>query len=231
MPPKRPERQSSGSLASQQLGGRGVEDAGSPAAWLVLALVIEQPSHGYEISHRYQRRFGELFPLSVPRVYGALDRLRDGGMIAPIELESEPARKQHLMRRSYRATRSGVRAYKRWVAERMRDDPRRPQLLGRIVSAGLLGVDAVLDVIDNYQRECMEELRGLPAGGPHSESPDTNFDELTESLVIDQQRRELRARHDWAVHAREMLEAYKKTSAAPQQRGSGERGSRAGAKP
>jgi DNA-binding PadR family transcriptional regulator len=192
-----------------------VEDSRSPAAWLVLALLIEQPSHGYEISQRYQRRFGEFLPMSVPRVYGALDRLRDDGMIEPIDLKPvKPEGKQHLMRRSYRVTHAGVEAYRRWVAERMRDDPQRPQLLGRIVSAGLVGIDAVLDVIDRYQRECMEELRALPAGSEELESGRSSLEELTESLVIAQQRRELQARHDWAVYARRVLEAHKQNASA-----------------
>jgi DNA-binding PadR family transcriptional regulator len=222
MQPNRHERLNSAPLAAQQLGGGGLEDSRSPAAWLVLALVIEQPSHGYEISQRYQRHFGSFLPTSVPRVYGALDRLRDAGLIEPIALKSaQPARKQHQMRRSYRATRAGVRAYQRWVAERMRDDPQRPQLLGRITSTGLLGIDAVLDVIDQYQRECMEELRALPSGSEQVESGGSSLEELTESLVIDQQRRELRARNDWAVHARQILEAHK-------QRASAQRGAQAG---
>ncbi len=74
MQPNPPKRKSSASQAARQL--RGVEDPWSPAVWLVLALVIEQSSHGYEISQRYQRRFGSFVSMSVPRVYAALDRLR-----------------------------------------------------------------------------------------------------------------------------------------------------------
>jgi DNA-binding PadR family transcriptional regulator len=213
--PNRLEGEHAGSLAAGAAPARGVEDARSPAAWLVLALIIEQPSHGYEISQRYQRRFGSFLPMSVPRVYGALDRLRDTKMIEPIRLKPvRPAGKQHLMRRSYRATEAGVQAYQRWVAERMRDDSQRPRLLGRIASSGLLGIDALLDVIDRYQRECMEELRALPTGSEQSDTGHSSLAELTESLVIDQQRRELAARIDWAVHARKALEAHKQSAAA-----------------
>lgn len=181
----------------------------------MLALVIEQPSHGYEISRRYERRFGSFAPLSVPRVYSALDRLRDSGMIEPVALKpAEPAGRQHLMRRSYRATRSGTQAYRRWVAERMHDDPRRAELLGRIASVGLLGIDAVLDVIEEYERSCVEELRSLPSGKDRPDGP-ADLHELTESLVLDQQRRELRARYEWAVHARQLLEAHRQKAPSP----------------
>jgi DNA-binding PadR family transcriptional regulator len=216
MKPTALEDENPASLATQQIHRGGAEDQRSSSAWLVLALVIEQPSHGYEISQRYQRHFGSFQPMSVPRVYAALDRLRDAKMIEPIVVKPvEPARKQHLMRRSYRATRAGVKAHRAWVAERMRDDPQRPQLLGRIASAGLVDIDAVLDVIDRYQRECMEELRALPTGSERLEAGRSSLEELTEYLVNDQQRRELRARHDWAVHARGILEAHKLGLSAP----------------
>ena len=153
-------------------------------------------------------------PMTVPRLYGALDRLRDDGLIEPAEVKPvEPARRQHLMRRSYRATRAGVRAYRSWVAERMGDDPQRPQLLGRIATAGLDGVDALIDVIDRYDAECMEELRGLGTAGRRLQSGAASLEELTEALILDQRRRELAARHDWAAHARQLLEAHKRTAA------------------
>jgi DNA-binding PadR family transcriptional regulator len=216
MQPNPLEDETSASLAPPHPRVRVAEDPRSSSSpWLVLALVIEQPSHGYEISQRYERRFGSFQPMSVPRVYAALDRLRDAKMIEQIVLKpAKPASKQHLMRRSYRATRAGTQAYHAWVAERMRDDPQRPQLLGRIATAGLIGIDDVLDVIDRYQRECMEELRALPTDSERLETGRSNLEELTEYLVNDQQRRELRARHDWAVHARGILEAHKRRRSA-----------------
>jgi DNA-binding PadR family transcriptional regulator len=200
------------SLSERHARARGAEDQPSPSVWLVLALVIEQPSHGYELNRRYQSRFGSLLPMSVPRVYGALDRLRETGMVEPIKA-TKSAPRQHLMRRSYRATEAGMEAYRHWVAERMRDDPQRLALLGRITSAGLLGIDGLIDVVDRYQRECMEELRALPPDREQLESGRSSLEELTQSLVIDQQRRELRARNDWAAHARLVLEAHKQSAA------------------
>jgi DNA-binding PadR family transcriptional regulator len=218
MPRSRPQRRTATSLASATAREKVVEDARSPGLWLVLALVIEQPSHGYEITQRYQRRFGPLLPMSVPRIYAALDRLRDAGMIKPITLKPvKPTGKQHLMRRSYQATAAGAKAYHQWAAGQMRDDPQRSQLLCRIASTGLFGIDAVLDVIDRYQRECLEELRTLPAVREGSAEGQLSLEELTETLVVDQQRRELGAQNDWAVHARQVLEAHKHS--APTQDG------------
>ncbi len=188
---------------------RAAEDGRSAVGWLVLALLIERPSHGYELSQRYDERFGSFAALSVPRVYAALDRLREAGMIEPMPLETgKSVPKQHLMRRSYRATATGAASYRNWVAERMHDDPQRPQLLARIASAGWLGLDGVLDVIDRYERACVEELQALPAAEERLEAGRCGLEELTGFLVDDQRRRELKARRDWAVHARLVVLAH-----------------------
>jgi DNA-binding PadR family transcriptional regulator len=195
-------------LAAREGRARTGDDARSPVGWLVLALLIEQPSHGYEVSRRYDGRFGSFAALSVPRIYAALDRLRDAGMIEPIVLDNaKPQRKQHLMRRSYRATAAGESAYRSWVSERMRDDPQRPQLLARIAASGGLGLEGVLDVIDRYERACIEELQELPTDSSELELGDCDLEEVTSFLVADQQRRELNARREWAVHARGVVQA------------------------
>lgn len=195
--------------ATREARARAAEDGRSPVAWLVLALLMEQPSHGYELSQRYDERFGSFAALSVPRIYAALDRLRDAGMIEPMPLDTgRTVPKQHLMRRSYRATAAGVAAYRNWVAERMRDDPQRPQLLARIASAGWLGLEGVLAVIDRYERACVEELQGLAPDDERLQAGECSLEELTGYLVADQQRRELRARRDWAVHARRVVMAH-----------------------
>lgn len=193
---------------AREARGRAGEDARSPVGWLVLALLIERPSHGYELSQRYDERFGSFAALSVPRIYAALDRLRDSKMIEPIVLDTtKPMPRQHLMRRSYRATSAGAQAYRAWVAERLRDDPQRPQLLARIAASGGLGLDGVLDVIDRYERACVEELQALPTDSEQLELGGCDIADVTRFLVNDQQRRELSARREWAIHARQVLQA------------------------
>ena len=189
--------------------GRPADDARSPVGLLVLALLIEQPSHGYELSQRYDERFGSFAALSVPRIYAALDRLRDAKMIEPIVLDTtKPTPKQHLMRRSYRATPAGVRAYRAWVAERLRDDPQRPQLLARIAASGGLGLDGVLEVIDRYEHACVEELQALPTD---SEELEARRVQLGGAHALSGQRPaatpKLSARREWAIHARRLLQA------------------------
>jgi DNA-binding PadR family transcriptional regulator len=182
---------------------------------MVLALVLEKPSHGYEIHRRYEWRFGGFLPTSRPSVYAILDRLRSAGMIESIVLEpTGSSRKQHELRRSYRATRKGAQAFRGWVAERMSEDQERLELLARIASVGFLGLDAVLSVLDRYEGDCMRVMKALPTSDP--EAPHGGVAELIKSLVADHRRRLVRARIDGAIYARRVLRAHAERSTAEQ---------------
>lgn len=195
-------------VRAETSSARASEDGRSPAYWLILGLVIDEASHGYEISSRYKARFSDVVPLTVPRVYAALDRLRDDGLIEPIALEeSAEVPKQHLMRRSYRVSAKGSEAYREWLVEQLREDPVRAQLRLRVMSVSGMGAPAMLEIVDRYAQVCVEQLRALPGPADTAASSD-GFAQLASALLDDQQRRELGARYDWAVHARQVLERH-----------------------
>jgi hypothetical protein len=62
---------------------------------------------------------------------------------------------------SYRATPSGARAYRQRLAENLRSDPQRVEMLGRMTLAGVHSVDAALDFIGRYEQECVREAKEL----------------------------------------------------------------------
>jgi hypothetical protein len=112
------------------------------------------------------------------------------------------------MRRSYQVSAEGAAAYRGWLVEQLSEDPMRAQLLARITSVSGMGVRAMLDVVDRYAQVCLEQLRALPAPSDATVPASGGLDELASALLDDQQRRELRARYDWAVHARQVLEGH-----------------------
>ena len=180
----------------------------SPLMWLILALVIESPSHGYEIGKRYQATFGWFMHVNVSSVYSALERLWQLGMVEEVELEESDdeqdgaRRKLRPARRSFRATPLGEQSYRRWVAEQMRSDGEQIELLSRIIAASVLGVDGMVDVVGRYRQECLEALRRLPAReGGLLALRGMDVRELADWLVVDQCRRELQSRIDWAADA------------------------------
>ena len=47
----------------------------------LLALLVEQPRHGYELKSEFDRRTGNSWPLNIGQVYTTLDRLERDGLV------------------------------------------------------------------------------------------------------------------------------------------------------
>lgn len=182
--------------------------SGDGRRWLVLALIVEQPSHGYEIAKRYESRFGWFAQMTSSGVYAALAQLHESGLVEEIELEtSGQAPRKRAWRRNYRATADGVRAYRVWVAERMGQDAWQSELLERVASVGILGVSGLIEVVERHQQDCLAAMREMPRRDA-DRVPEGGVPELASWLATDQQRRALDARLAWTVDALEVLRAY-----------------------
>ena len=167
--------------------------------------MIDRPSHGYELSQRYERAFGSMQRLSVPGVYRALERLSAAAMIELVDQAGKGARRrQQALRRTFQATHKGVESYGEWVSHNLCDEREGPVLLAQIAAAALLGPDTLLRAIGVFERRLTEELERLPV--PHAQGPQ-DVQELVAELLLDERRRELCARLDWARHAREQVRA------------------------
>lgn len=80
----------------------------------VLGLVLERPSYGYELSKRFEQRFGALLSVSRSHIYSALNSLLRDRLIEPLPHDGSLRQpKVH-----YRATADGVAAFRTWLAER-----------------------------------------------------------------------------------------------------------------
>jgi DNA-binding PadR family transcriptional regulator len=183
-------------------------DAGSMSAWLVLGLIIQRPSHGYELYQRFER-LGAFLSLSRSSLYAVLERLHRTQMIEEIDLEPVgPASRKGDSRRSYRATALGASAYRRWVAERIAEDPYWTQVMGQVACASLLGLGDLANVVDRFEGDSLREMKALPTSDP--EQAPLSVESLVEALILDKRRREMRARIDWATYARHAIQSYAK---------------------
>ncbi len=188
--------------------------------WAVLGLVIEKPSYGYEIGRRFMARFGDLVPASLSNIYTTLDRLVRMGLVEPTH--SEPASssgRQHKLH--YRATSEGARAYRAWLARRLRSGEQRSELLLRLLSVCLRGVRALDELLGRYEGECLEEQRALPSAPPQ-DAPDPELMPALLSRVIDAERRQmLDAQIAWVrstrAELREHIERQRRRAVAAMQ--------------
>src|SRR6478736_8623879 len=81
----------------------------------LLALLAEQPSHGYQLKAAFEARTGGVWSLNVGQVYTTLDRLRADGLVEPLDVES--AEGDGRDRRPWRITREGKEALDAWFGE------------------------------------------------------------------------------------------------------------------
>jgi DNA-binding PadR family transcriptional regulator len=174
----------------------------STVNWAVLGLVIEKPSYGYELSQRFERRFGELLRAGTSHIYAALNSLEKERLIEPMPSE-QGSEKRRQPKIHYRATAAGARAYRGWLGRRMRDDSQRVELLGRLLSTGSLDVRAMLTLVERYERECLEEASRIAIPEPDEPAylgPTAHT--LAERLVAEERRIALHAQLMWVEYAR-----------------------------
>ncbi len=199
----------------------------SAVNWAVLGLVIERPSYGYELFQRLERRYGGVLEPPISQIYAALNALERADLIEPRPAGEPPVaadgdgaavapRRQSVRRQPkvhYRATASGARAFRAWVAEGMREDPQHGELLRRLAGAaaapGVDRVGAMRELVDTYERSCVEEASRLPLPPARSAAtPAGAAGELVERLVLAARRGLLDAHFAWIDHARKEIDAY-----------------------
>ncbi|HEU4701923.1 MAG TPA: helix-turn-helix transcriptional regulator [Conexibacter sp.] len=195
----------------------------SAVNWAVLGLVIERPSYGYELFQRLERRYGGVLDPPISQIYAALNALERAELIEPLPEEERapvpdeplrPAAKRQ-PKVHYRATASGARAFREWVAEQMREDPRHVELLRRIAGTAAAGVDragTMRALVDAYERACVEEASMLPLPrAREAATPAAAAGELVERLVLAARRGLLDAHFAWIAYARKEIDAFERT--------------------
>ena len=171
--------------------------------YAVLSLVIERSSYGYRMCEDFDRRFGGFLSLSQSNLYDVLKRLEGEGYIEVAGQGGSRGRP----RINYRSTATGVAAYHAWIAERLRDDPQRLELLSRIASAGLNHGEAMRDVIDRYAQECLADARELETSPAREAAMVADIaSELIDDLIAEERRRVMDARLGWIAYARGRIE-------------------------
>ncbi len=87
----------------------------SRTEWVVLALVVESPRHGFAIAKELaaDTDLGRILTVHRPLVYRALDRLESAGLVGRGSTESDRGPQRVVMK----ATRKGKAALRSWLLE------------------------------------------------------------------------------------------------------------------
>jgi DNA-binding PadR family transcriptional regulator len=124
----------------------------STAHWLVLTLVIEKHSYGYEIAARYDRRFGTFLPTSRTAIYSALDRLQNAELVESKRTTLKPASGSPRMpsRVIYTPTQRAKPTHETWLGAPIRASRWREEMLARVGSAHIHGPTAADQTLQKY---------------------------------------------------------------------------------
>lgn len=122
----------------------------------LLALLADEPAHGYGLKSRFETTTGEVWRLNVGQVYTTLRRLQRDALIEPLEQDSETP--------SWRLTAAGRDALTEWFSEPVAfDPPARDELALKVLLAVSTAEVDALEVLRTQRTETMKRLQGYTA--------------------------------------------------------------------
>lgn len=182
----------------------------SSVNWALLGLIIERPSHAYELARRFERTYeGALALSSISHIYAALARLSELGLIE----DEPPADSPQQPKRRYRATETGLAEHTGWLIGQVSEERRRQRVLMIQLGALAKAPGQAMAALDAYEQACMSEIAAAPAPGA-DEGPGTTH--LVARLIGEETRQTVAARLRWVQYARAQLHTLAGATPYPQ---------------
>jgi DNA-binding PadR family transcriptional regulator len=178
--------------------------------YALLALLAQQPRHGYELKVVFDKTMSSLWPpINVGQIYTTLARLERDGLVK--EQPSAPDARHD--KRVYELTAAGQAALREWLAESNDNAPVKNQLIVKLVFAQLSGMADLRALLARQRRQYLQALHALDelAANP----PDTDgADPRLLGLLVAGASLHLQADLKWLDLCEEQLPRTKKTGPA-----------------
>ena len=118
----------------------------------VLALLAEQPRHGYDLKTAFERQTGGEWAINVGQVYTTLQRLERDGLVEPVGGDGD--------RNDYRITPAGRSLLDEWYATPVTSaGPPRDELMIKVLLAVAATDVDVTDILQRQRRASVEQLQ------------------------------------------------------------------------
>lgn len=121
----------------------------------VVAALVEEPGHGYQLAARLNMRMGPAWKVDEKRVYEVLKELEDEGMASSVEERSPDGSR---LRRVYTATALAEQERARWMDEPQSVPLVRADIHARMAFSRPEEAPRLLKGLDEYEMDCMEML-------------------------------------------------------------------------
>jgi DNA-binding PadR family transcriptional regulator len=131
----------------------------------LLALLAEQPTHGYQLKTAFERRTGGSWALNIGQVYTTLQRLERDGLVRserPIHAAAEgpPDDSRTSDRTGYRITAAGREQLETWFASPVvPDGPARDELTIKVLLAIAASDVEVTEVLQRQRSATLAQLQ------------------------------------------------------------------------
>jgi DNA-binding PadR family transcriptional regulator len=118
----------------------------------LLALLAEEPRHGYELKTAFERRTAGEWAINIGQVYTTLQRLERDGLVEPVGGQAD--------RNDYRITGAGRAQLEAWYAAPVvAEGPPRDELMIKVLLAVAAADVDVTDVLQRQRRASLEQLQ------------------------------------------------------------------------
>ncbi len=148
---------------------------------VLLALLSEEPTHGYELKHQFDETIGRLWPVQQAQIYNNLRLLEKDGFI---ELDERIAQEHLPDRKNFRLTQTGQAELDLWLqtpvhtSRQLKDDFYLK--LATLATIRRRGAQALSDLIWRQREVYLVHLRELERVLAEAEA---NADAVTASLL------------------------------------------------
>ncbi|MEQ8766745.1 MAG: PadR family transcriptional regulator [Planctomycetota bacterium] len=120
----------------------------------LLAMLADQPAHGYALKTGFETSTSGTWPLNIGQVYTTLARLRRDGLVEPENLDD------HGPRQTWRITDKGRLALEHWYESPVLDDPpARDELAIKVLLAVATQEVDVSRILQGQRAATMERLQ------------------------------------------------------------------------
>jgi DNA-binding PadR family transcriptional regulator len=168
----------------------------------VLAALVEQPAHGYDLTNRLNGRMGPALQADARRIYEVLDQLEKEELASSVEEQAIEA--PHRRRRVFSVTALGRQVH----ADRLRERQPVPlvgaDIYALIAFSGPEHAQRLLDMLDEYELDCMEMQEHAVEAELERGSWRSRMLNMTRAAVSEQLQAELR----WITRVRREIEEH-----------------------
>jgi DNA-binding PadR family transcriptional regulator len=121
----------------------------SATSYVVLGLVAERPSSGYDLAAFAEGSIGQFFPLTRSHIYSELDRLSRLGLLRATEVEAE----RYATKRIYEITTAGLDVLTAWLDDSVLAPERQRNLfLVRVFFGDRMSRARIEELLDCYEQ-------------------------------------------------------------------------------